>query len=225
MRVIIAGAGEIGTQLLRDLSETGSNEVVVVESDERIAESLAEDFDALVIHGDAANPDILGQAQVEQADALIAVTGSDAINTVIAMLGHRLRVERIVVKLASNSLRGALEEIGVSDVVAPTMAAAARIKAALHGDDQAEVAELAQGRLQLGQVAIGREASGRRLDDFDVSGDVLLVSVIKGGEASLARGSTTVEEGDVVMLVAESEEALESCRAVLRGGDGGHGKP
>lgn len=217
MRVIIAGAGTLGLQLLRDLSETGEHELVVVEVDEDRSEHLADNFDALVINGDAADPGILDEAQIELADALVAVTGSDPINTVIAMLGHRKQVDRVVVKLTSNSLRGALEEIGVTDIVAPTMAAASRIEAALHGAEENEVSQLIQGRLQIAEIPVGAGNSGRAVGDLDLPDGALLVALIRGDGGSLPRLDTTLEEGDVVVAIAETEDALSRCRDVLEG--------
>lgn len=215
MRVIIAGAGDLGLQLLRDLTRTKGNEVVVVEIDEEVAANVADDFDALVIHGDAAHPEILDEAQIDQADGLVAVTGSDAINTVIAMVGHRKEVERIVVKLTSPSLRGALDEIGVTDIVAPTMAAAAHIKAALHGAGRSSLAELAQGSLEMAEIPVGPGAAGTTVGDVQVPDGALLVAVVHGDDASLPHPDTRLEEGDVVVVVSESEDALEDCRARL----------
>lgn len=215
MRVIIAGAGDLGLQLLRDLSESKEHEVVVVEVDEQRAEHLADEYDALVIAGDAADPGILEKAQIGQADALVAVTGSDPINTVVAMLGHRFEVERIVVKLTSNALRGALDEIGVSDVVAPTMAAASRIEAALHGDEDDDLRDLIPGRLAIAEITVGHRNDGKTIGALDLPDDALLVAVVHGDDSSLARSDTELEEGDVVVAVAESEEGLERCRAAV----------
>lgn len=217
MRVIIAGAGDLGLQVLRDLSEAGKHEIVIVEVDEQRAEEVAGEFDALVIGGDAANPDILQKAQIDAADALVAVTGTDAINTVIAMLGHRFHVEQIIVKLTSNSLRGALEEIGVTDIVAPTMAAASRIQASLHGGGGDRRYELIPGRLQIAEITVGRGGAATRIGDLDVPDGVLLVSVARGDDAGLARADTGLEEGDVIIAVAESDDALASFRARVDG--------
>lgn len=215
MRVIVAGAGALGLQLLHDLSETGEHEIVVVEIDEGRAEDLADDFDALVIHGDAADPEILEKAQIDAADALVAVTGSDPINTVLAMLAHRKEVERIVVKLTSNSLRGALEEIGVTDIVAPTMAAAARIEAALHGAEENDLSQIVQGHLQIAEISVGPDSHGRTIDDVKIPTGALLVAVVHGDDASLPRPDTRLEEGDVVVAIAESEQALQECRSQI----------
>lgn len=212
MRIIIAGAGDIGRQLLSDLSGTGDNEIVVVDLDEQRCRGLAEQFDALVVHGDATDPDILDKAQIGQAAALVATTGSDAVNTVIAMLGHRFEVEKIVVKITTNALRGALEEVGVTDIVAPTMAAAAKINAALHGAEQRDLSLLARGGLRIAEIHVGARADGKRLGDIPMPEGSLLVGVIRGDTAMIAREDIDLEEGDLVYAVAEDEQSAEDAR-------------
>lgn len=215
MRVIIAGAGSVGGQLLADLTAAGGRELAVVDTDKARCEELAETYDALVITGDASRPDILEKAQIEQADALVAATGSDPINTVIAMLAHRFEVDKIVVKLTSNALRGALDEIGVTDVVAPTMAAAAGISAALQGVSRRDLALLAEGGLQLAEVQVGADAEAQRLGDLEMPEGTMLVAVLHDHDAALATSDTQLAEGDVVLTIATSEQAADEARNVL----------
>lgn len=215
MRVIIAGAGSVGGQLLADLTAAGDRELAVVDTDKARCEELAETYDALVITGDASRPDILEKAQIEQADALVAATGSDPINTVIAMLAHRFEVDKIVVKLTSNALRGALDEIGVTDVVAPTMAAAAGISAALQGVSRRDLALLAEGGLQLAEVQVGADAEAQRLGDLEMPEGTMLVAVLHDHDAALATSDTQLAEGDVVLTIATSEQAADEARNVL----------
>lgn len=216
MRIVICGTGAIGRQVLQDLAEAGGHELVVVDSDETVADEVASRFDALVVHGDATDPDILEKAQVRRADALVALTGSDAVNTVIAMLAHRFGLERIIVRVFSNALRGALEEIGVSDIVAPTMAAAARVEAALHGAHEAPLQEIIQGRLQIGELTVG-PGRGGKLSGLGLPDSALTVAVVRGSDASLPRLEGQVEEGDVVVVIAETEKALEASRKAVEG--------
>lgn len=217
MRVIIAGAGSVGGQLLADLTSAGGRELVVVDTDAARGEELADAYDALVITGDASDPDILEKAQIDRADALVAATGSDPVNTVIAMLAHRFQVDKIVVKLTSNALRGALEEIGVTDVVAPTMAAAAGISAALQGVSRRDLALLAEGGLQLVEVQAGKDTDGRRLGDLEVPEGAMLVAVLHDQEAALATSDTEVGEGDVILTIATGDQAADEARRRLSG--------
>ncbi len=90
MRVIIVGIGEIGLQLANLLARRGDNELVLIDRDPDRADEISNSLDALVLRGDGSNPEILEKAQVGEADALVAATGSDQINTVIALLGFSL---------------------------------------------------------------------------------------------------------------------------------------
>lgn len=214
MRVVIVGAGGIARQLADNLSQRGHNELVIIDSDEETVETFAADFDALAIHGDATDPDILKQGQIEDADALVATTDSDAINTVIAMLGRRFGVEQVIVKLEGFGLRAACREIGVSDIIAPTIAAAAKIQAALYGSEQLDFSLAAQGGLKLVELETSG-AVGKTIAELGAPEEVLFVAVLRGDETFIPRQNTTLEEEDVLLTFAESEEALARVREGL----------
>ncbi|HVM19458.1 MAG TPA: TrkA family potassium uptake protein [Egibacteraceae bacterium] len=216
MRIVIAGGGQLGRQVLSDMSEAGGHELVVIDPDQSTVGSLSDDFDALVLHGDATDPEMLRDAQIDKADAVVATTGSDALNTVVAMLAHRAKVNRIVVRLQSNALRGALEEIGVSEVVAPTMAAAARVEAALHGDPRIDVAEAVQGHLQFAEVTCGPATDARTIGDLDLPDGAMVVAVVRGDDATIGKRDVTLREGDAVILVTESEQALAAAHKAIQ---------
>lgn len=215
MRVVIVGAGAIGRELAENLIRRGGNEVVLIDADEKRAEQLASELDALVLHGDGTNPELLKKARLSEADALIATTGSDAINTVIAMLGHRMGVQDIIVKLNDVGLRAACREIGVKKIIAPKISAAAEIFASLYGFDRLDFSLAVRGGLQLAEVEVGPTAAGRRLEELDFPQDTLVVAVLRGERARVPRGGTKLEEGDVLLLLAEGESALESVRRRL----------
>ncbi|MGB5548276.1 MAG: TrkA family potassium uptake protein, partial [Polyangiales bacterium] len=114
MRVIIVGIGDIGYELTRDLTRSGSHEVVLIDSNEARCKELSEEFDAFVLQGDGTHPELLQKALVEESDALVASTNSDALNTVIAMLAKRFGVPTIIVKLKDLGLRPACQAMGVA---------------------------------------------------------------------------------------------------------------
>lgn len=220
MRVVIVGAGGIARQLAENLSQRDHNELVIIDSDEAVIETFAADFDALAIHGDATDPAILKQGQIENADALVATTDSDAINTVIAMLGRRFDVERVIVKLEGFGLRAACREIGVSDIIAPTIAAAAKIQAALYGSEQLDFSLAAQGGLTLVELETSG-AVGTTIRELNPPEEVLFVAVLRGDETFIPRQNTTLEKSDVLLTFAESEAALAGVKERLEASDDG----
>jgi trk system potassium uptake protein TrkA len=211
---VIAGAGDIGRQLVHTLSENGRDQLVVIDEDEAKCEALAGEFDLLVIHGDATDPEMLTKAQIREADALVATTESDAINTVIAMLGHRFGVEKIIVKLNGFGLRAACREIGVSEIVAPKIAAAARIKSALQGAKSIDFSLVVQGGLKLLELEAGA-VKGQAIRELHLPEGALFVALLRGDKMLIPRGGTHLEADDVLLTLVETEGVLRKVRRVL----------
>ena len=222
MRVVIVGGGAIGRELAENLIRRGGHEVVLIDADEKRCEQLAAELDALVLHGDGTDPELLKKARAEEADALVAVTGSDAINTVIAMLGSRLGVSNLVVKLNDVGLRAACREIGVRKIIAPKIAAAAEIFASLHGFDRLDLSLAVRGGLRLTEVELAPDspAVGQTLAELELPRGALVVAVLRerGERALVPRGDTRLEAGDVLLLLGEGEDTLAKAEeALLRG--------
>lgn len=216
MRVVIVGGGDVGRELAATLAREGRNQAVLIEADERRCERLAGELDALVLCGDGANPEMLRKAGVGESDALAAVTGSDAINTVIAMLGRRMGAPKIVVKLNEAGLRAACEEMGAVRVVTPKLAAAADVMSALHGFERLDLSLLMLRGARLAELDAG-SGRGKRIADLGLPQASLVVGVIRGEETIMPPGRTVLEPGDVLLVLAENDAVLEEVRGILGG--------
>ena len=89
MKVVICGAGLVGTSIAQHLAGE-NNDVTVVDQDASLVRKISETLDVRSIQGHASQPDILEQAGANEADVLIAVTFSDEINMVACQVGHSL---------------------------------------------------------------------------------------------------------------------------------------
>ena len=89
MRIIIVGAGAVGSYLAERLSAEGQD-VVVIEYDERRAAQLQESIDALVLTGNGASKHLLEEAGAEKSDLLIAVSNSDGANVLACFTATEL---------------------------------------------------------------------------------------------------------------------------------------
>ncbi|MBT5914408.1 MAG: methyltransferase, partial [Rhodospirillaceae bacterium] len=89
MKVVICGAGLVGTGIAQHLAGE-NNDVTIVDQDATLVRKISETLDVRSIHGHASQPDILEQAGAQDADMLIAVTFSDEINMVACQVGHSL---------------------------------------------------------------------------------------------------------------------------------------
>lgn len=214
MRVVIAGGGGIARELARGLNSFGKAQIVVIELDKLRCQELSAELDALVLHGDATHPEILEKARAREADALVACTGSDPINTVIAMLARQMGVERIIVKLNEVGLHAACKQIGVEEIIAPKIAAAAQTLSTLYGLHRLDFSLLARGGLQITELAVLRSG---KLKDLDLPDDVLALAVLRGEEVMMPRGGTSIQEGDVLLLMSQSQQGLQKAVEALSG--------
>jgi len=214
MKVVIVGIGGIGWELANDLTLRGGHDVVLIEQDGHRCQKLAETFDALVLEGDGTNPEMLKKAQVPDADALVATTGSDALNTVIAMLGHRFEVPKIIVKLNDVGLRSACEELGVTKIIAPSISAAAQILAVLSGFDRMDFSVVARGGLHLAELEVMGEG-GVTLRDLEFPDGARVAAVLRDDKVLIAHGRTRLEKGDMLLTLVASDKDLVQVRRLL----------
>jgi trk system potassium uptake protein len=98
MRTVIIGAGEVGSNTARMLSEEG-HDVVLIEQDEKLVERASEHLDALVIHGNGASPRLLAEAGIEKAELLVAASSSDEANIIACLAAKARGVSRTVARI------------------------------------------------------------------------------------------------------------------------------
>lgn len=214
MRIVIVGAGGVGSYLAERLSMEGQD-VVVIESDPVRAGDLQATVDCLVIVGNGASPAILEEAGIRKAELLIAVTSADAVNVLACHAGARLGVPRKVARVEDEALRDELEILGVDVVIDPDAALARDLLLLVRRAGVSEKIEFADGRLVLlgGYVRGDADVAGISLAELraQVKGwDWIVAAIVRDGRTIVARGDTEVEQGDHVLIMAKSEHTAEA---------------
>lgn len=213
MRIVIVGAGAVGSYLAEKLSYEGQD-VVVIESDPaRAAEAQAE-IDCLVINGNGASAKTLKKAGLGDADLLIAVSSSDAVNVLACAAGTQLNIPRKVARVEDPQLKAEVEALGVDLVIDPGEAAARELLKLASSGDIAERIEFADGELTLLGAYIPPSAPfvGITLQELrtNVKGwDWLVVAVIRHGETIIARGTTKLKAHDHVLVMTRKDVTEE----------------
>ena len=99
MKIIICGAGKVGTSIARHLVDQGSD-VTVIDSSHKLIDDLREKVDLKTIIGSASNPSVLKNAGAEDSDMIIAVTLQDEINMVACQMAHTFfKIPRKIARL------------------------------------------------------------------------------------------------------------------------------
>ena len=153
MKLIVCGAGVIGANLAEYLSEDG-HEVNLIEHRQKAATKAAEKLDVKVITGSAADPSILEEAGVADADMVVAVTNADISNLAICSLAAAYGAKKRIARVRDASLNAVLEKFGmdyfhVDGIINPDMVAAQAIAKVMMAPGSREVADFADGKILL----------------------------------------------------------------------------
>lgn len=216
MKVVIIGLGETGTKLAEILSKKKESSLVLIDKDEKRTEEISERLDAVVLTGDGSDPKVLKEAQIEEADALVATTGEDAINVVIAMVGSQRKIKKIIVKLKSISLRSACEEIGDINIISPHISSAKEIMQLLHGKKDEDVSNVIGGKFTLDTLDVEKH-SGKKISKLRLPDKTLIIAVTRDNEVIFPEKSTVLEKGDALVLLAENKKNMDAARKIFSG--------
>jgi trk system potassium uptake protein TrkA len=168
------------------------------------------------IEAEVLNQDVLRRAGVEQADALAAVTNSDATNAVVAHIARTIfKVPNVVARNYDPRWRPLHEAMGLH-VVSSTAWGAQRIEEILHADPCRSVFTAGNGEVEVYELAVAATWSGRPLRELLGSTEGVVVAVTRGGKASLPVPDAPVEAGDVLHVSARPG-AIDALRRRLSG--------
>lgn len=220
MRVLIIGGGKVGGYLARVLADA-DHAVTVAERSPRLARELGESLNALVLEGDGTSIELLKAAEAGRADWLVAVTGQDEINLVACELGQTLGAKRVLGRLNDSRNRTTFDAMGIP-VVAVTDLIVNLITREVDVVDLERIALLGRGQVSLIEVVVPAEAPHRRVSDYSLPGQTILVSLTRpNGRLIVPQGETMVLPGDRVMAVTLMEQEPEVRAALCRVGDDG----
>lgn len=213
MRVIVIGAGEVGSYVADRLSRQGVD-VVVIERDSKQAAFLAEQIDVEVLTGSGTHPETLAAAGLDSADLVVAVTENDEVNLVASILAKQADVPRTVVRLEAPELRGhdaaGLRRASEADLfIDPDEETAQEVLALIELPGAAEVATLSNGEVFVigARVADDAPIVGRSLlelgKEAEPEWDYIVASIQRGEQTIIPRGNYVIEADDVVRVVCK----------------------
>jgi trk system potassium uptake protein TrkA len=208
-RIIILGGGNIGRFLAREIEEHRPGVTAkIVEFDKGRAELAAAGLDrTVVIHGDAMDPEILEEANVSTAEAVVAVTNEDEVNILASLLAKRYGAGKAMT-LINNATYGPLvTTLGIDVVVSPR---AITVSTILHHIRRGRIRAAHAVHEGFGEVMEGEamETSslvGTPLREADLPDGVIIGAIVRDGKVIIPTGSTVINAHDRVVLFAETE--------------------
>lgn len=216
MKIIILGAGQVGTSLAENLVGENNDITVIDKSSERL-QDLQDRFDLRVVQGSASSPQILGDAGAADADMLIAVTNSDEVNMIACQIAFTLyNIPKKIARIHSQSFvmyekelfhSGALP---IDHVIAPEKLVSDYIFQLIEHPGALQVAHFAEGRVGLvavkayyGGALVGSALSTLKKHMPNIEARV--AAIFRKGKAIRPKGTTIIEAGDEVFFITASQ--------------------
>ena len=213
LKILIAGNGKLGETIAKQLSSE-KHDITLVDSNQSVLDSALNRYDILAIHGNCASMDILRQADVEKADLLIAVTGSDEVNLLCCTTAHWLNpsihtIARIRNPEYDEQAYSMRDAFALSMILNPEKQAATEIERLVKYPGFLKRETFAKGRMEIVELRVD---SGSKLCNVTLSSlnsivkcKVLVCAVLRNGQAVAPSGNFVLREGDRIFVTAPTD--------------------
>ena len=219
MNILVAGAGNVGRYLARILTEA-DHTVTVIERDEPVVERARQESGARVIHGDASEPSELEKAGIRGMDVVVAATGDDEDNIVVANLAKfEFEVPRVVARV-KNALNTWLYEpdIGVDVVVSAPHTIAQLIEEEVVVGDVVQLLRLPEGQGAIVETTLPDESRlvDRSIGEVSWPPGCVPVAVVRASEILTPSPETRLAAGDRLVCLTDVAQAEALHHLVAR---------
>ena len=204
----IVGGGNIGLRLARLLENKGVDTKLIDISEER-CEQLADQLQGtLVLHGDGTDKSLLQEEHIDQMDAFIAVTGDEESNILSCLLAKSLGVKETVARVNKAAYLPLVEAIGIAHSVSPRLSAVNSILQYIRQGKVLSSVSVGGDAAEMLEALVDEESlvAGKRVHELGLPKGILLLGVIRGGEAFIPSGQTVIQPQDRIVLLSLREK-------------------
>ena len=214
MKIIILGAGQVGTTVAQNLASE-ANDITVVDHNDQLLRELQDRLDIRTVQGHASHPEVLKRAGADDADMIIAVTNSDETNMVACQTAWTLfhtpkKIARVrapeFLKYPALFAQGSLP---IDVLISPEQLVTEYVLRLIEHPGALQVLDFAGGRVRLvavhayhGGPLVGHQL--RELNEHLHGGEARVAAIYRRGRAIQPTGSTLVEVDDEVFFLAAS---------------------
>ena len=218
MRIVIAGAGNVGTFVAKDLATRGHDVVLIEQQPDVIAAQRQELPDVNWVKGDACELHTLDAAVLSSCEVCVAATGDDEDNLVISLLAKQeFAVPRVVARVNHPDNEWLFNESwGVDVAVSTPHLLTSLVEEAVQVGDLIRLLNLEQGKVALMEVTLaeGSPAIAKTVGDLAIPSDCTIVAIVRDKHVITPGSETPLNEGDEVLALAAPEAESDLKRAL-----------
>ncbi|MBU1209806.1 MAG: Trk system potassium transporter TrkA [Alphaproteobacteria bacterium] len=224
MKIIICGAGQVGTGIAERLSAEG-NDVSIIDASEALCERANEVLDVRAVHGNAAHPDVLERAGAADADMLVAVTLHDEVNMVACQVAHTLfnvhtRIARVRAQAYLDKKYGQLfsrDAMAIDHIISPEIEVGTTVLRRLELPGAFETATFADQEVMAVGIYCGADCPVlntplSQLSELFPDLPAVVVALVRDGNLIVPRNEHQILEGDDAYLVLPTSQVARTLQ-------------
>ncbi len=222
MKIIILGAGQVGTSVAKNLVSE-ANDITVVDTNQKSLQILGERYDLQTVCGNASNPSILKNAGADDSDMIIAVTNSDETNMIACQVAYTLfhtptKIARVRnLDYLNHTTLFAQEALPIDVLINPELLVTKYIEHLISFPGALQVLDFADGKAQMVAVRITKSSilchlKLIELPDHFPNTDFRIVTIFREGKGIIPDGETIIQEDDELFIIG----APKNIRTVLK---------
>ncbi|MBO5757857.1 MAG: Trk system potassium transporter TrkA [Clostridia bacterium] len=221
MRIIIVGAGTVGTVICTRLAQEHHN-ITLIDHNVSVLNEMNNKFDVIAVEGNGATVSTLRKAGADKADLLIAVTNQDELNILCCASAKKLGTKHTIARVR-NPEYGELmqmikQDLNLSLTINPELAVAKEITRMLRFPFATKIDTCYHGRVELAEFVISENSPlcGMTLAQLHTKLNIryVICGVLRKGQAYIPKGDFILAEGDNVCLTAHGEEMINFFKAI-----------
>ena len=213
--VMICGGSRIGYYLAHRLQKSGMRVKIIEQKKERCIHLASLLPNVTIIHGDASSQTLLYSENIETMDAVVTLTGLDEMNMIIAMYAKKCGVSQIITKVGRRRNGNLLDELELGSVICPKELCCSNIVRyvrAMQNQMGAAVTvhSIADGKVEAMEFRVNEKTAhcNEPLKTLNTRKNVLIASIIHGGQIEIPNGDSCYTQGDSVVVVTSSDKIL-----------------
>ena len=221
MKIIVVGCGKVGATIAAELYQEG-HDITVIDQDHEVLKTITESIDVMSVEGNGAIYKVQMEADIKNADLLIATTNSDELNILCGPIakkaGNCHTIARIRNPEYAEEVSHIREELNLSLAINPELAAAREIARLLQFPSAIKIDTFAKGRVEIMKFQIPQHSILHNMKVYEVMPKtrckVLMCVVERGDQVVIPNGNFQLCSGDRVSFIGSPSESNKFFREV-----------
>ena len=215
MKIIIAGAGDVGFHLA-ELLAFENQDIVLIDTNQDVLDYAETHLDVMTLLGDSSSVDVLEQADVSRAKLVLAVTTSEKNNLVTAILAKKMGARQAIARVQNDEYlrpeqKEMFRELGIDSLISPRQLAAREIQRLVNQCSFTDIFEFEGGKISLVGITLDEfsplvNKSLYEIGSSEIDINARPIAVLRGHQTIIPRGRTILRRNDHVYFITKHHE-------------------